>query len=79
MHPLGPNVSSFTDSELQAKIMELGKKLNTAYRMGNPSLINQIQMLYNEMLEEQGSRERIKMEQLMKSNGKDFDDIIDVG
>lgn len=79
MHPLGPDVKSFTDSELQSKIQELSKKLNTAYRMGNPGLIGQIQMLYNEMIEEQTLRERVKLEELLKSNGKDFDDIIDVG
>jgi hypothetical protein len=79
MHPLGPDVAQMTDTELQNKILELGKKLNLAMRMGNDSLVNQIQMLYYGFLEEQQLRERKKMEELMKSNGRDFDDIIDVG
>lgn len=79
MHPLAPDVTKLTDTELQSKILELGKKMNTAFRMGDPNLIGQIQMLYNEMLEEQTKRERRKIEELMKSNGKDFDDIIDIG
>jgi hypothetical protein len=78
MHPLGPDVTQFTDTELQNKILELGRKMNTAYRMGDPNLIHQVQLLYNSFLEEQQTRERKKMEELMKSNGKDFDDIIDV-
>lgn len=78
MHPLGPDVTQFTDTELQNKILELGKKMNVAQRMGDPNLIHQVQMLYYGFLEEQQTRERKKMEELMKSNGKDFDDIIDV-
>ena len=79
MHPLAPDVTQFTDTELQTKILELGKKMNVAFRMGNGNLINQVQMLYNEMVEEQSRRERLKMEDLMKSNGEDFDDIINIG
>lgn len=78
MHPLGPDVTQFTDTELQNKILELGKKMNVAQRMGDPNLIQQVQMLYYGFLEEQQNRERKKMEELMKSNGRDFDDIIDV-
>ena len=52
--------------------------MNTALRMGDPNLIHQVQMLYHGFLEEQQTRERKKMEELMKSNGSDFDDIIDV-
>jgi len=78
MHPLGPDVTLFTDTELQNKILELGKKMNTALRMGDSNLIHQVQMLYYGFLEEQSNRERKKMEELMKDNGSDFDDIIDV-
>lgn len=78
MHPLGPDVTQYTDTELQNKILELGKKLTTAMRMGNSSLISQIQMLYNESIEERNRRDRVKVEELLKSGGKKFDDIIDV-
>ena len=79
MHPLAPDLSKVTDSELQAKVMDLSRKLSASYRMGNAELIHQVQMLYNECLEEQNTRERKKMEELLKSNNRDFDDIIDVG
>ena len=78
MHPLGPDLTALTDTELQSKVMELAKKLSASYRMGNAGLIHQVQMLYNECLEEQNTRERKKMEELLKSNNRDFDDIIDV-
>lgn len=78
MHPLGPELSQATDTEIQSKVMELGKKLSASYRMGNPELTRQVQMLYNDYLEEQSTRERKKMEELLKSNDSDFDDIIDV-
>ena len=79
MHPLGPDLSKVTDSELQAKVMDLTKKLSASYRMGNPELTHQVRMLYDECLEEQRARESKKLEELMKSNGSDFDDIIDIG
>lgn len=78
MHPLAPDVTKLTDSELQEKITELGKKLFASYRMGNANLTNQVQMLYNEHLEEQQTRERKRIEELLKSNDGDFGDIIDV-
>ena len=78
MHPLAPDASSFSDAELQQKIIELGKKRATAYRMGSADLVHQIELMYNDYLEEQNKRERAKMEEAMKSSGRDFDDIIDV-
>jgi hypothetical protein len=78
MHPLAPDASGFSDAELQQKIIELNKKRATAYRMGSSDLIHQIELMYNDYLEEQNKRERHKMEEAMKSSGRDFDDIIDV-
>lgn len=50
----------------------------TAYRMGSTDLVHQIELMYNDYLEEQNKRERAKMEEAMKSSGRDFDDIIDI-
>ena len=78
MHPLAPDASSFSDAELQQKIIELGRKRMTAYRLGSPDLVHQIELMYNDYLEEQNRRERAKMDELASKGGPDFDDIIDV-
>mgnify|MGYP003624296547 FL=1 len=78
MHPLGQDTSAMTDTEIQVKVLELGKKLSASYRIGNPELTRQVQLLYNDYLEEQQTRDRKKMEELLKSNDNDFGDIINI-
>ena len=65
MHPLGQDTSAMTDTEIQVKVLELGKKLSASYRIGNPELTRQVQLLYNDYLEEQQTRDRKKMEELL--------------
>jgi hypothetical protein len=79
LHPLAPNYSGMSDAELEKSVTELSKRLTQCFRMNNGALTQQVQMLYTEALEERGRRERVKMEELMRSAGKDFDDIIDIG
>jgi len=78
-HPLSGSTSDLTDAELANKISELQKKLGQSYMMGNPNLIRQIEMLLGDLREEQGLRDRKKMETAESNNkGTDWDDLIDV-
>lgn len=61
-HPLINDISDLTLEELQEKITALNKNLTFAYRMGNPSIIYQIQML----LESYNVRYREKTDDLFK-------------
>ena len=79
MHPFSPDFGTMTDTELDSKMTELAKKINIAMRGGNYSLISQMQMLYNDYLEERTKREQHKLQEMLKANNKDFDDIIDIG
>jgi argininosuccinate lyase len=78
MNPLAPDMSSLTDAELQEKINTLGKKLQLATR-SNSAVVFQMRMLYNDYLEENSRRQQVKLQEVMDKNGKDFDDIINVG
>ena len=78
MHPLTPDLSKLTDTELQTKITELGKKIMAAMRTNSTALV-QMQMLYQDYLAENRAREDKKLEEMLKANSKSFDDIIDIG
>ena len=78
MHPLTPNLQELTDTELQNKVFELAKKLRTAHIMGNQYLLSQVQMMYNDYLEENMRRDRNKLNNAMDAAGKSFDSIIDI-
>lgn len=44
-HPFMPDISGKSLDELQASIQDLTGKLNYAYRVNNPNLIAQLQMV----------------------------------
>ena len=77
MHPLTPNLDSMSDADLQKKQAELTTKMNAAYRMGNPALIGQLQMLLDDYNQEITTRSRKQLEELLNKNNK-FSDIIDI-
>lgn len=77
MHPLTPDLSGVNDADLQAKHSELMTKMNTAYRMGNADLINQIQMIMDDYSQEIGRRQQKQLDEMLKKN-KQFDNIIDI-
>lgn len=79
MHPFSPDFSTITDTELDNKLTELAKKINIANRGGNFNLIYQMQLLYNDYLEERARRDQAKLQEMLKANNRDFDDIIDIG
>ena len=70
-HPLIPNLDSLTTQQLSDKIAELNKKLGIAQRTGNGHLCNQISMAIE-------SHRNRYMEKTRKSDGDNFNEIIDI-
>lgn len=77
-HPLTGNLQDLSDSDLQKKITELGKRLVFAHQTGNAQMIQQLEMLMQDYREASHSRDRQRMEKMQDNNGKDWDDLIDV-
>jgi len=77
-HPLTGNLRDFSDSDLQKKITELGKRLVFAHQTGNAQMIGQLEMLMGDYREESMRRDRERMAKMQENNGKDWDDLIDV-
>ena len=83
MHPLAGNLRDLEDSKLDARIKDLAKKINFAYR-SSPSVLPQMQMMMEDLQAERGRREKEKMEKVMQqakeANGdtSNWDDIIDI-
>jgi hypothetical protein len=72
-HPLINDISDLNEQQLMDKITELNSKLSIAMRMGNSSLINQVQMAlstYRNKLSEKHAAERNKDDK--------FEDKIDI-
>ena len=72
-HPLINDIGELDEGQLIEKIAELNKKLTIAMRMGNSSLINQVQMAlqsYQSKLREKHAAERNKDDK--------FEDKIDI-
>ena len=62
-HPLINDIGDLNEQQLMDKITELNSKLSIAMRMGNSSLINQLQMAlstYRNKLSEKHAAERNK-------------------
>lgn len=78
MHPLAPDLTQLKDDELSAKLNELNKKLNWAYRMGNGALVGQLRMIIEDYQSELTRRNQKVLEDLAKKSG-DFDKIINIG
>jgi hypothetical protein len=77
MHPLTPNLADLNDNDLNDKFRELSNKLNTAYRMGNPALVQQIQMMLEDYQLEVSRRQQKAYDEMMNKGGM-FDGIIKV-
>ena len=77
-HPLTGNLQDLSDSDLQKKITELGKRLVFAHQTGNAQMIQQLEMLMQDYREVSQERDRERMEKMQDNNGKDWDDLIDV-
>jgi predicted transcriptional regulator of viral defense system len=77
MHPFTPNLAEVSDAELQKNHSEIMKKINMAYRMGNASLIDQLQMILDDYTSELNRRQQKQLEEILSKNNK-FSNIIDI-
>ena len=82
-HPLVPDLTDLSDDALREKIQELSKKLIIAHQT-MPNAVYQVQLMLDDFIEEQHTRDRKHLEKLMDQakkdgKGKGWDDIIDVG
>jgi GH35 family endo-1,4-beta-xylanase len=80
-HPLAPDFNTMSDEQLSENLKELHSKLAMAYRSSSFA-VPQIQMLLDDYVQEQKTRDRKAMEKLMKKSkesGNDWDDLIDIG
>jgi len=76
MHPLVSNLSELSTEELTTKYSELTKRLNQAHRMGNGSLLNQLQMLMEDYRAELSRRQQKMLDDANKNAS--FKNIIDI-
>lgn len=77
MHPLSPNLTTLSMDELVKKQGELITRMNTAYRMGRPEIVQQLQMLLDDYQNELSVRSQKQLEE-MEKNSKQFKKIIDI-
>lgn len=77
-HPLIDNYTSLKDADLELKILDLSKKYGIAARMGQGSVCQQILVVLETYKEEQRKRQKQSLENVVKKQNKDFDDLINV-
>ena len=78
-HPLTPNLTKLTDSELTKKINELNQRLVWAHtNLSHGSAVGLILMMLDDYKAEQQRRNIEKNEKIYKDQGKDWDSLIDV-
>ncbi len=78
MHPLQPDLTGLTDNEIDENIKVLTKRYFTVMNV-SPTASPQVLMLLEGYREEQQSRQFRKQEEMKKSLGTDFDDLINIG
>jgi hypothetical protein len=76
-HPLTPDLSKLTLDELNSKYGDLLKRTTYAYNIGNPDMVQQLQMLMEDYRNEIDIRNRKQLEE-MEKNSKNFKNIIDI-
>jgi menaquinone-dependent protoporphyrinogen IX oxidase len=78
MHPLQPDLTVLTDHELDENIKTLTKRYFTVLNV-SPSASFQVVMLLEGYKEEQQNRQFRRQEEMKRSLGTDFDDLINIG
>lgn len=67
MHPLAPDLTNLSDEELHTKRSELMNRVSQAYRMGNGTMVGQLQLLLQDYAIEVERRNRKMMDDALKS------------
>ena len=78
MHPLLDSLDSLSNEEVQKKHGELMQKLNQAYGMNNPQMIQQLNMILESYQDELNKRNKNMFDELAGKDDK-FKDLINVG
>ena len=81
MHPLGTDLSTVSDDDLNKKYSELQKRYTQCYRFGPASVLPQIQMLlddYNFEIQRRNQKMMDEIQQRAEKNGRGFKGIIDI-
>jgi hypothetical protein len=76
-HPLTPDLSKFTDEELNQKYGDIMRRITFAYRTGSTDMVYQLQLLQEDYQTEIQLRSRKALEE-MEKNSKQFKNIIDI-
>jgi hypothetical protein len=77
-NPLLSDPAKLKDSDLESKILELGKKYHIAARMGHGIICQQIVVALDIYKSEQYKRQIESTQKLAKKQDKDLDDLINV-
>jgi microsomal dipeptidase-like Zn-dependent dipeptidase len=77
-HPLVDDPRKIRDQDLENKIQDLSKKYHIAARMGQGGICAQIVTALNMYKNEQQRRQIESMQNLVKKQNKDLDDLINV-
>lgn len=77
MHPLLPDLTKLTLDELNNKYGDLLKRITYAYQIGQPDMVNQLQMLLQDYQAEIQVRNQKALAE-MEKNSKNFKNIIDI-
>jgi hypothetical protein len=77
-HPLLDDPSLLKDQDLDAKILDLGKKYGIAARMGQGMACQQISLILDAYKAEQHRRQARAMADTMKKQNGDLDSLINV-
>jgi len=56
MHPLAPDLTKMSDEEFHTKRAEIQTRMNYAYRIGNPVMVGQLQLLAQDYMMEMERR-----------------------
>jgi len=68
MHPLAPDLTKLTEDELHTKRAELNNRLNYAYRIGNPEMVQQLTLLQQDYALEVERRYKKMFDESQKNN-----------
>jgi hypothetical protein len=77
-HPLLDDPSKLKDQDLEAKILDLGKKYGIAARMGQGGACHQIAIALDTYRSEQSRRQNKSMQDMLSKQNKGLDDLINV-
>ena len=67
MHPLAPDLTKLSDEELHTKRADLQSRLGYAYRIGNPEMVGQLNLLLNDYAMEVERRNKKMLDDAQKS------------